>query len=329
LAGFTRSVPRSNSLALLLDLRWNRFQPGSGPTPWQLDAVLRQLAAQTPDLEGVKVVARRGPEMDPPIAARRHHLAAVLEARGLSLEEIPGRTTRRAPQQRLPELEQWHGGGVEVPESTADQALVVLGGLSTHVGFGLAGAVGAVGSQFLELDLLREDPRGARLLAEALAFAREVHPSIFAVLDATTCGLGPGPRRVRPSNQNLLLASPDPVAADAVAARILGLDPRRVPYLVACEDMGLGTIALDEIEFVGEMPSTLEQSLHAPPSLSFSDRLALLGGRRALATPRRRARAILRDRIWYPFTGRRWRRLWSPTPWGRLFDDYAQRRTRS
>ena len=326
LAGLPRIVARSqSSLALLLDLRWSRFQPGTGPTPWQLDAVLRTLAEQGVDPEQIQLVARGGPDINPATAIRRYNLAPILRERGLAVGDLSSATTRRAPEQRLPELEQWHGGAVELSTLSSERTLITLSGLSTHVQFGMAGAVGAVAAEFLELDLLREHSRAPDLLAEAFAFAQEVHPQLFAVLDATTCGLGSGPRRVRPSAENLLIASSDPVAADAVAARVLDLDPRRIPYLSSCQDRGLGSVNLEEIEFVGEMPSTLERNLHAPPTLSLGERIAVLGSGRALAAPRRRARSLLRDALWYPLRGRRWRRLWAPTPWGRLFEDYAKR----
>ncbi len=326
LAGFSSALSSWESdLVLLLDLRWSRFQPGAGPMPWQLEAVLRALQEQGVDSTRLRVVAKRRAEVDPATALRTHHAQALLEERGIPLEEIPGVTHRRAPEARLPELEQWHGGAIDTPELTADHPLLALSGLSTHLGFGIAGAVGAIAGQFLDSDLLREDPRAPHLLAEAFAFARETHPGFLAVLDATTCGLGPGPRRVRPSSQNLVLVSPDPVAADAVAARILGLDPRRIPYLAACQDRGLGSVRLEDIDFVGEMPASLEENLHAPPGLPISERLAALGARRALAAPRRRLRGLLRDQFWYPIRGRRWRRLWSRTPWGRLFAEYAMR----
>ena len=181
LAGLPRIVARSqSSWALLLDLRWSRFQPGASPTPWQVDAVLRVLAEQGVEAEQIQLLARGGLEIDPAIATRRHNLAPLLRERGMAVVDLCSATTRRAPEQRLPELEQWHGGAVELSTLCSERTLITLSGLSTHVQFGVAGAVGAVGAEFLELDLLREHPRAPDLLAEAYAFAREIHPQLFA-----------------------------------------------------------------------------------------------------------------------------------------------------
>jgi len=55
-----------------------------------------------------------------------------------------------------------------------------------------------------------------------------------------------------PVEMGLVIASTDPVAADAVGALVMGIDPREVRHLVLAERKGLGTLRLDDIEVVGE-----------------------------------------------------------------------------
>ncbi|MEM4576351.1 MAG: DUF362 domain-containing protein [Candidatus Nezhaarchaeales archaeon] len=55
-----------------------------------------------------------------------------------------------------------------------------------------------------------------------------------------------------PVEMNVIVASTDPVAADAVGSMIMGIDPREVKHLVLAEKKGLGTLRLEEIEIVGE-----------------------------------------------------------------------------
>ena len=50
------------------------------------------------------------------------------------------------------------------------------------------------------------------------------------------------------TRHNLMIFSEDPVAADAVGANILGLDPLSVPHIKLAEEKGLGTARLEEIE---------------------------------------------------------------------------------
>lgn len=58
--------------------------------------------------------------------------------------------------------------------------------------------------------------------------------------------------RGRPVPMDLVIAGRDMVAVDAVATRVMGLDPERVRYLALAEARGLGVAALDRIDVLGE-----------------------------------------------------------------------------
>ena len=64
-----------------------------------------------------------------------------------------------------------------------------------------------------------------RTLVDLLAIQKEIHSGLFAVMDGTTAGNGPGPRTMFPVVKNVMLASADQVAIDAVAAKMMGFDP--------------------------------------------------------------------------------------------------------
>jgi len=60
-------------------------------------------------------------------------------------------------------------------------------------------------------------------------------------MDGTFAGDGPGPRCMTPHVKNVILASADQVAIDAVAARLMGFDPLRdVCYIRLAHEKGLG-----------------------------------------------------------------------------------------
>ena len=65
-----------------------------------------------------------------------------------------------------------------------------------------------------------------------------IHPGIFAVMDGTTAGDGPGPRTMFPVVKDYILASADQVAIDAVAAYLMGFDPMTIDYLRIAHDLG-------------------------------------------------------------------------------------------
>ena len=56
----------------------------------------------------------------------------------------------------------------------------------------------------------------------------------------------------------LLIISNDCVAADSVCARIMGLDPVEIEYIMLAEKAGLGSANIDEIEILGEKLENLE-----------------------------------------------------------------------
>src|ERR1043166_9552613 len=73
-------------------------------------------------------------------------------------------------------------------------------------------------------------------LVDLLAIQKEIHAGLFAVMDGTTAGDGPGPRTMRPVIKDVMLASADQVAIDAVAAQMMGFDPLSLPYLSLADD---------------------------------------------------------------------------------------------
>jgi intein/homing endonuclease/uncharacterized protein (DUF362 family) len=89
-------------------------------------------------------------------------------------------------------------------------------------------------------------------LVDLLAIQKEIHSGLFAVMDGTTAGDGPGPRTMRPVIKNVMLASADQVAIDAVAAAMMGFDPMSLDYIRIADEQGLGHGRREDIEVVGD-----------------------------------------------------------------------------
>ena len=62
------------------------------------------------------------------------------------------------------------------------------------------------------------------ILVDLLAIQKGIHKGIFAVMDGCVCGNGAGPRTMEPFTGNVILASKDQVAIDAIAAKIMGFE---------------------------------------------------------------------------------------------------------
>ena len=132
--------------------------------------------------------------------------------------------------------------------------IVNLCKLKTH---GLARMTGAVKNVFgcvpglekAQFHMRLPDPNlFGRMLVD---LARLLEPRLH-VMDAVMAMEGNGPRGGRPKKVGVLLMSADPVALDATACRLIGLDPGFVPTNTAGEAAGLGVMQADRIEIVGE-----------------------------------------------------------------------------
>jgi uncharacterized protein (DUF362 family)/Pyruvate/2-oxoacid:ferredoxin oxidoreductase delta subunit len=78
-----------------------------------------------------------------------------------------------------------------------------------------------------------------------------LRPRLY-IMDGITAMEGNGPRSGSQAQMNVLLLSTDPVALDATACRMIGLDPLFVPTNFPGLDWGLGTFLAEEIELLGD-----------------------------------------------------------------------------
>lgn len=84
-----------------------------------------------------------------------------------------------------------------------------------------------------------------------VALARATRPHL-AVVDGFEAMHREGPRHGSMRRLGVAIAGFDPVAVDAVAATVMGFDPREVGYLAYSEQFGLGQASLDRIEILGD-----------------------------------------------------------------------------
>ncbi len=91
-----------------------------------------------------------------------------------------------------------------------------------------------------------------------VALARKTMPHL-AVVDGFVGMHREGPRHGTPIRLGTVVAGTDAVAVDAVAAAVMGFDPRRIGYLVRAHAAGLGEIDLDRIRVVGDPIATVRK----------------------------------------------------------------------
>ncbi|RLE38563.1 hypothetical protein DRJ17_03560 [Candidatus Woesearchaeota archaeon] len=169
------------------------------------------------------------------------------------------------------------------------------------------------------------------VLVDILKIQKDIHPNLFAVMDGTVAGNGKGPRTMLPVTANLILASEDQAAIDAVAAKLMGFDPMKIKFLKLAHDQGLGTADLRQIDVVGDSIKNINLRFKTFKSpVIFFDQLFRKRLRFAehlfFHTPLFRmfifASEFYHDKLWYPTVGKLRIGKFNKTPWGKLFLSY-------
>jgi hypothetical protein len=272
-----------------------------------------------------------------------NHLLDVLErhdARGLFREELRYLRLLAAPDIAWDRVVEVSQRSADVPFlydlSVADSECFIANGIVAHNTHGHSLTTGAIKNAFG--GLLKEVRHYAHefiheVMVDLMLMQRELHPGVFAVMDGTVMGDGAGPRTMVPRVGNLILASADQVAIDAIAARIMGFDPLEIRYLRMCHERGLGVADPRDIEILGD-PDAASTTMGFKTSRSlviWGDQLIRRGPLRPLKrlllhTPLVAwapfASNVYHDMLWYPTIGRSRIREFSTTPWGHLFTKY-------
>jgi hypothetical protein len=227
--------------------------PGANTTPWQLEGTIRALQrAGYRDLGSIQADVRQIDRFtDPDLNGYQPILcaAAVSTYRRRDLRWI-----HYKPRRPLLILDHLCDQGISVPEILLGANVVHLPTIRGDRTTRIAGAIRSAGDGLLSFCHQPATPLAPELLIDLLAVQQEILAGVFAVMDGTTAGDGPGPRRLRPEVKNALLASADPVALDAVAARLMGLDPLRdLGYVRLAHERGLGVGDVRAIALVGDV----------------------------------------------------------------------------
>lgn len=144
----------------------------------------------------------------------------------------------------------------EIAEAVLNsEVLVNICKLKTH---GLTAYTGAIKNVFGCVPGVRKGLFHVQSAEDRVAFSQmlvdllpAVKPAVN-IMDAIVAMEGEGPNAGRPKQVGLILASSDPVALDAVACAVIGIDPISIDTTRLAAEQGLGTGELTEIEVRGE-----------------------------------------------------------------------------
>ena len=333
LAGYRDTLAPARDTLLKLNLSWTKYFPACSSQPWQVDGVLSKMLADGFSRERLLPLENKTVVTDPHAGVRNNRWASVLKRHGVGFTALPDVEWQvyrfRSP---LLKLNHIFPEGIQIPAIYPGRQILHLPTVKTH---GHAVMTGSVKNSFG--GLLKEVRHYAHkhmheVLVDLLYMQRELHPAVFTVMDGTVAGDGAGPRTMIPRIKNLILASGDPLAIDAVAARLMGFDPMSIPFIRMAHERGLGVGDLRDIEMAGDDVSAENFGFTTKRSLViWGDQMI----RRGFLRPLERillhsplvvwapfASNVYHDWMWYPTVGQARIRAFMRTGWGQLFRTY-------
>jgi uncharacterized protein (DUF362 family) len=336
LGGLAEALETSATTILKNNLSWHLMYPSANTTPWQLEgAILGLRDAGIDDLvcvenETVVTSAAKGEAYNKQRPVCEHYDVPIR----YNFRRADMRWETYRPKAEMLVLDRIFPEGIRIPDYFHGKNVVHLPTVKCHIYTNITGAMKNAFGGLLSNRRHYCHSEIHKTLVDLLAIQKEIHPGLFVVTDGTTAGNGPGPRTMIPVQKDVLLASADSVAIDAVAASLMGFDPMEHEFIRLAHERGLGVGRLEEIDLVGDVDAAAESwNFHTGDNAASKvGKLMWFGPLRWLQwlmfhTPIVNAfilaSAVYHDRIWFPLKGKTVVNQWlAGSPWGRLFSEY-------
>jgi uncharacterized protein (DUF362 family) len=334
LAGYEQALPKDRDTILKINISWQTWYPACSTTPWQLEGVVRTLEA---DGHRNLIAAHNGTVVvDARVGEKNNKHKYVTDKYGVAnvhLYEPQVEWVRYEPKKPFLVLDQIFPEGVHVPKMFFDRNIIQLPTVKTHVFTTITGAMKNAFGGLLNNRRHLTHPVIHETLVDLLQIQQDIHSGLFAVMDGTFAGDGAGPRAMRPHEKDILLASADQVAIDAISAKMQGFDPMELPFIRLAHEKGLGVGNPKDIEIAGYDISLEDWKFVKEDTFaSKGQHLIYHGPLKWLEKPLLHtpivpwsffASNFYHNVYWYPVVGRKRVIDALDTRWGRLFQGYG------
>jgi uncharacterized protein (DUF362 family) len=340
LAGMKQALTQGRTTILKDNISWHYPFPGANSTPWQMEGTILALKnagySEITCVQNKTVVtnAFKGEDLNHYVPLFRKYDVPVL----YNFKESDMKWVEYRPKAKMHVLHEIFPDGIQVPEYFFGKNIVHLPTVKCHIYTTTTGAMKNAFGGLLATKRHYTHTWIHRTLVDLLAIQKEIHSGLFALMDGTTAGNGPGPRTMIPVVKDYMLASADQVAIDAVAAKMMGFDPMTLEFIKVAHDDGLGVGDPRDIEIVGD---DADQVRRESWGFSVGDNGASKVGDLMWFGPMKRFQKLFfhtplvnvfifgseayHDFYRWPLKDRRTFEAWKKdTAWGRLFDAYAR-----
>ena len=334
LAGVQRHLDPLAETLLKINISWQHWYPACSTTPWQLEGVIRGL--RNLGFTGLTGAHNGTVVVDSFEGEEKNKHKAVQDKCGLPvihLDTPPNNWVNFTPKTPMLVLDDIFPEGIQIPETFAGKNIVQLPTMKTHVFTTMTGAMKNAFGGLLHRKRHWTHSVIHETLVDLLAIQKEIHPGLFAVMDGTFAGDGPGPRAMRWHIKDRILASADQVAIDAVAAKMMGFDPMNIKFIRLAHERGLGCGDISKIQIAGEDISQVDWQFSGVENTfaSRGQKMIYWGPLKPLENMLLRsplvglaflASNLYHNGYWLKTKGRRRINAALETPWGELFKSY-------
>lgn len=343
LAGYQDVIAKDADTALKVNISWHFFYPASSTTPWQLEGVIRAMLQDGYDPNLIHACHNRTVVIDAHLGERENKQINVVQKYGLrnvhlyeGEDWINVREAVGDLADKFLVLNDVFPDGFYIPRRFIGENIIHLPTIKTHIFTTTTGAMKNAFGGLLNERRHWTHPVIHETLVDLLMIQKQIHRGLFAVMDGTFAGDGPGPRCMIPYVKNVILASNDQVAIDAMAAKLMGIDPLSIKFIRTAHEMGLGCGDPDEIEIVGDVETSKQNWHFVGPfkQMTFASRMQhrIYWGplkkpiewslKTVLAPWSYIASVVYHDTFWYPFLGKAKMQAALNSEWGRLFRNW-------
>ncbi len=334
LADYQEALPKDLATILKINISWQTWYPACSSNPWQIEGVIRQL--QKDGYERLIAGHNDTVVVDAYVGERNNKHKYVVDKYGVEnvhLYEPHVEWITYEPKAEMMVLHDIYPEGIQIPRMFIGKNIIQLPTVKTHVFTTITGAMKNAFGGLLNHRRHWTHAVIHETLVDLLSIQREIHPGVFAVMDGTFAGDGPGPRAMRPHEKDILLASADQVAIDAISAKLQGFDPMELDFIRLAHEKGLGIGDPKDIEIVG-YDISLEEAwnfIHEDTFASKGQKMIYHGPLKPLEKPLLRSPIVgwsyfasnfYHNVYWYPFVGRPRVKKALETKWGQLFKSY-------
>jgi uncharacterized protein (DUF362 family) len=335
LAGFEETLPKSVPTGIKINISWQTWYPACSSAPWQIEGVIRTLQnAGYTHLFGIHNDTVVVNTKDAEVNNKHKFVTDKMGVPCVYTYDPAVKWVEYKPKTPFLVLQDIYPEGLFIPEPLIGANVVHLPTVKTHVFTTITGAMKNAFGGLLGRKRHWTHSVIHETLVDLLQIQQDIHPGVFAVMDGTFSGDGPGPRAMRWHETSVLLASADQVAIDAMSAKLQGFDPLKLDFIRLAHEKGMGVGDPGQIKIVGAEDVAQESwgFVREDTFASRGQKMIYHGWLHAFEKPLLRSPIVpwayfasnfYHNVYWYPFIGRKRVLAALQTPWGQLFTKYG------